>query len=128
MESTLEKGVNNRNRCEEKPFDFLSELVDFVQVQVLCPVYSEASMQSKQMEDLRYSRYDPDALIIENKFIVGVRIATGSFGQVRLGKSIQTEEDVIVKMEKLGAHVPTLLQEYKFYNMLGSANGESVFF
>lgn len=69
-----------------------------------------------------------NVLIIANKFRVGLKIATGSFGEVRLGKCIQTAEDVIIKLEPLDTKVPTLLLEYKFYSMLGMQTGKWVSF
>lgn len=86
--------------------------------------FSEASMKSKQMEDQRLAKWDAKTLTIGNKFLVGLRVTTGSFGEVRLGRSIQTGEDVIIKMEPLVTQVPTLLQEYRFYNMLGFVQGK----
>lgn len=85
---------------------------------------SEESIKSKQLEDQRLGNWDTSLMRISNKFLVGTRVSTGTFGEVRLGKSLQTDEDVIVKLELLGSKVPTLIQEYRFYNKLGFANGK----
>lgn len=86
--------------------------------------FSEASMKSKQMEDQRCTKWDSKILTVGNKYLVGLRVTAGSFGEVRLGRSMQTEEDVIIKLEPLVSPVPTLLQEYRFYNMLGFVQGK----
>lgn len=60
---------------------------------------------------------------INNKYIVGVKIGSGSFGQIHLGKNLQTNEDVAIKFESIRSRHPQLLYESRIYQMLQGGVG-----
>lgn len=88
------------------------------------PAFSETSIKSKELLHMRSISAKRGVLTVGDRFNVGLKIATGSFGVVKLGKSIQSGDDVIIKMEPINAQVPSLLLEYKFYSMLQVENGK----
>ena len=44
---------------------------------------------------------------------IGKKIANGSFGQLRLGKDQEDDEDVAIKLEPTGTRIPMLAMEFK---------------
>uniref|UniRef100_A0A368UHW6 non-specific serine/threonine protein kinase n=1 Tax=Glycine max TaxID=3847 RepID=A0A368UHW6_SOYBN len=60
---------------------------------------------------------------VGNKFRLGRKIGSGSFGEIYLGTNIQTNEEVAVKLESVKTKHPQLLYESKLYKILqGGSN------
>ncbi|KAJ6372145.1 hypothetical protein OIU76_026604, partial [Salix suchowensis] len=55
---------------------------------------------------------------VGNKFRLGRKIGSGSFGEIYLGTSIQTNEEVAIKLENIKTKHPQLLYESKLYRIL----------
>ncbi|KAE9585928.1 hypothetical protein Lal_00010246 [Lupinus albus] len=60
---------------------------------------------------------------VGNKFRLGRKLGSGSFGEIYLGTNIQTNEDVAVKLEKAKTKHPQLLYESKLYKILQGGTG-----
>ncbi|CAK8560354.1 unnamed protein product [Lathyrus sativus] len=60
---------------------------------------------------------------IGNKFRLGRKIGSGSFGEIYLGTNIQTNEEVAVKLENAKTKHPQLLYESKLYKLLQGGTG-----
>jgi casein kinase 1 len=60
---------------------------------------------------------------VGNKFRVGRKIGSGSFGEIYLGTNIQTNEDVAIKLENVKTKNPQLLYESKLYRILQGEPG-----
>lgn len=60
---------------------------------------------------------------IGNKFRLGRKIGSGSFGEIYLGTNIQTNEEVAIKLENAKTKHPQLLYESKLYRILQSGTG-----
>jgi casein kinase 1 len=60
---------------------------------------------------------------IGNKFRLGRKIGSGSFGEIYLGTNIQTNEEVAVKLENVKTKHPQLLYEAKLYKLLQGGTG-----
>ncbi|KAL3598316.1 hypothetical protein D5086_006234 [Populus alba] len=60
---------------------------------------------------------------VGNKFRLGRKIGSGSFGQIYLGTNIQTNEEVAIKLENVKTRHPQLLYESKLYKMLQGGTG-----
>ncbi|KAH1240151.1 Casein kinase 1-like protein 2 [Glycine soja] len=60
---------------------------------------------------------------VGNKFRLGRKIGSGSFGEIYLGTNIQTNEEVAVKLESVKTKHPQLLYESKLYKILQGGNG-----
>uniref|UniRef100_A0A0D6QTD8 non-specific serine/threonine protein kinase n=1 Tax=Araucaria cunninghamii TaxID=56994 RepID=A0A0D6QTD8_ARACU len=60
---------------------------------------------------------------IGNKYKMGRKIGSGSFGEIYLGTNIQTNEEVAIKMENVKTKHPQLLYETKIYKLLLGGNG-----
>ncbi|KAF8401930.1 hypothetical protein HHK36_012881 [Tetracentron sinense] len=56
--------------------------------------------------------------VIGGKFKLGRKIGSGSFGEVYLGVSIQSGEEVAVKLEPVKTKHPQLNYESKLYMLL----------
>lgn len=77
-------------------------------------------MQSNE----RNSFPDPEGLQVgKSKFVVVKYIAGGSFGRIYLGRNIETNGSVAIKMEKKTIDKPQLHLEYGFYKQLGVYRG-----
>jgi casein kinase 1 gamma len=63
------------------------------------------------------------SLIVGNNYKVGRKIGSGNFGELRLGKNIQTSENVAIKFEKANTRTPLLAIENKFYRRVQPAEG-----
>ena len=61
----------------------------------------------------------PAELLVGGKYRVGKKIANGAFGQLRLGKNLETAADVAVKLESASAKMPMLFLEHRFYKAIG---------
>ncbi|PSS07337.1 Casein kinase 1-like protein [Actinidia chinensis var. chinensis] len=60
---------------------------------------------------------------IGNKFRLGRKIGSGSFGEIYLGTIIQTNEEVAIKLENVKTKHPQLLYESKLYKILQGGTG-----
>ncbi|PWZ12269.1 hypothetical protein Zm00014a_014082 [Zea mays] len=61
---------------------------------------------------------------IGNKFRLGRKIGSGSFGEIYLGTNIQTNEEVAIKLENVKTKHPQLLYESKIYRILQGGKGD----
>ncbi|CAJ2649899.1 casein kinase 1-like protein 1 isoform X2 [Trifolium pratense] len=60
---------------------------------------------------------------VGNKFRLGRKIGSGSFGEIYLGTNIQTNEEVAIKLENVKTKHPQLLYESKLYRILQGGTG-----
>ncbi|RAL51129.1 hypothetical protein DM860_005485 [Cuscuta australis] len=60
---------------------------------------------------------------VGNKFRLGRKIGSGSFGEIYLGTSIQTNEELAIKLENVKTKHPQLLYESKLYRILQGGTG-----
>ncbi|PIN20660.1 Casein kinase (serine/threonine/tyrosine protein kinase) [Handroanthus impetiginosus] len=60
---------------------------------------------------------------VGNKFRLGRKIGSGSFGEIYLGTNIQTNEEVAIKLENVKTKHPQLLYESKLYKLLQGGTG-----
>lgn len=58
-----------------------------------------------------------------NKYRLGRKIGSGSFGDIYLGTHISTGEEVAIKLESIKSKHPQLLYESKLYKILGGGVG-----
>ena len=62
-------------------------------------------------------------LRVGNKYRLGRRIGSGSFGDIYLGTNIQTGDEVAIKLETIRTKHPQLLYESKLYKILQGGVG-----
>ncbi|KAF3664480.1 Casein kinase I isoform epsilon [Capsicum annuum] len=60
---------------------------------------------------------------VGNKFRLGRKIGSGSFGEIYLGANVQTNEEVAIKLENVKTKHPQLLYEAKLYKILQGGTG-----
>ncbi|KAK9705462.1 hypothetical protein RND81_07G058900 [Saponaria officinalis] len=60
---------------------------------------------------------------IGNKYRIGRKIGSGSFGEIYLGLNVQTNEEVAIKLENVKTKHPQLLYESKLYRVLQGGTG-----
>lgn len=60
---------------------------------------------------------------IGNKFRLGRKIGSGSFGEIFLGTNAQTNEEVAIKLESVKTKHPQLLYESKLYRIFQGGTG-----
>ncbi|KAH6773404.1 casein kinase 1-like protein 2 [Perilla frutescens var. hirtella] len=60
---------------------------------------------------------------VGNKFRLGRKIGSGSFGEIYLGTNIQTNEEVAIKLENVKTKHPQLQYESKLYKLLQGGTG-----
>ncbi|GLT74571.1 hypothetical protein SLA2020_463590 [Shorea laevis] len=60
---------------------------------------------------------------VANKYRLGRKIGSGSFGEIYLGTNIQTNEEVAIKLETVKTKHPQLLYESKLYKILQGGTG-----
>jgi casein kinase 1 len=60
---------------------------------------------------------------VNNKYQVGQKIGSGSFGQIHSGRNTQTNEEVALKFESIRSRHPQLLYESRIYQMLQGGVG-----
>ncbi|XP_020587671.1 casein kinase I-like [Phalaenopsis equestris] len=60
---------------------------------------------------------------VANKFRLGRKIGSGSFGEIYLGTNVQTNEEVAIKLEIVKTKHPQLLYESKLYRILQGGTG-----
>uniref|UniRef100_A0A2P2M2Q9 Protein kinase domain-containing protein n=1 Tax=Rhizophora mucronata TaxID=61149 RepID=A0A2P2M2Q9_RHIMU len=61
---------------------------------------------------------------VANKFRMGRKIGSGSFGEIYLGTNIQNNEEVAIKLENVKTKFPQLLYESKLYRILQGGSNE----
>lgn len=62
-------------------------------------------------------------MMVGPNFRVGKKIGCGNFGELRLGKNLYNNEHVAIKLEPIKSRAPQLHLEYRFYKLLGQAEG-----
>ncbi|KAG0504224.1 hypothetical protein M758_1G015300 [Ceratodon purpureus] len=60
---------------------------------------------------------------VGNKYRLGRKIGSGSFGEIYLGTNVQTNEEVGIKLESIRTKHPQLLYESKLYRILQGGTG-----
>ncbi|KAJ0007049.1 hypothetical protein Pint_28980 [Pistacia integerrima] len=60
---------------------------------------------------------------VGNKFRLGRKIGSGSFGEIYLGTNSQTNEEVAIKLENIKTKHPQLQYESKLYKILQGGTG-----
>ncbi|XP_037937482.1 casein kinase I [Teleopsis dalmanni] len=75
------------------------------------------------MEKLRLMKDNRSEIIVGGKYRIIRKIGSGSFGDIYLGISIQSGEEVAIKMESINARHPQLLYEAKLYRILSGGVG-----
>ncbi|GER36010.1 casein kinase I-like [Striga asiatica] len=60
---------------------------------------------------------------VGNKYRLGRKLGSGSFGEIYLGTNIQTNEEVAIKLENVKTKHPQLLYESKLYRILQGGTG-----
>ncbi|KAH9326978.1 hypothetical protein KI387_007156, partial [Taxus chinensis] len=60
---------------------------------------------------------------VGNRYRLGRKIGSGSFGEIYLGTNIQTNEEVAIKLENVKTKHPQLLYESKLYRILQGGTG-----
>ncbi|KAK9060520.1 hypothetical protein SSX86_021224 [Deinandra increscens subsp. villosa] len=60
---------------------------------------------------------------VGNKFRLGRKIGSGSFGEIYLGSNLRTNEEVAIKLENVKTKHPQLLYESKLYKILQGGTG-----
>lgn len=63
--------------------------------------------------------------LVGQVFKVGRKIGNGNFGELRLGKNINTNKNVAIKFEKSNTRTPLLQIESKFYKRLQNGEGKT---
>lgn len=58
-----------------------------------------------------------------NKYRLGRKIGSGSFGEIFVGTNVQNNEEVAIKLESVSARHPQLLYESKLYRILQGGTG-----
>ena len=61
--------------------------------------------------------------VIGNKYQVGRKLGSGSFGQIHLGVNSQTNEEIAIKFETVRSRHPQLLYESRVYQSLAGGLG-----
>ncbi|CAI0435996.1 unnamed protein product [Linum tenue] len=62
-------------------------------------------------------------ILLGNKYRLGRKIGSGSFGDIYLGTDIQTNEEVAIKLENAKSNKPQLLYESAVYRLLQGGKG-----
>jgi casein kinase 1 len=62
---------------------------------------------------------------VGNKFRLGRKIGSGSFGEIYLGTNIHTNEELAIKLENVKTKHPQLLYESKLYRILQGGSNDS---
>ncbi|KAG8092752.1 hypothetical protein GUJ93_ZPchr0012g20961 [Zizania palustris] len=62
---------------------------------------------------------------IGNKFHLGGKLGSGSFGEIYLGTNVQTNQEVAIKLENVKTKHPQLPNESKLYRILQGGTGIS---
>ncbi|KAL9242101.1 hypothetical protein vseg_016136 [Gypsophila vaccaria] len=62
-------------------------------------------------------------VLIANKYRLGRKLGSGSFGEIYLGKNVQNEEEVAIKLENAKTKHPQLCYESKLYRIFQGGTG-----
>ena len=73
---------------------------------------------------MSYSNKSKD-LRVGGRFSLGRKIGSGSFGDIYLGKELQTGEEVAIKLESVKSRHPQLQYEWRLYRILQRPNSTS---
>jgi len=65
-------------------------------------------------------------VIVGDKYSVGRKLGAGSFGEVRLGKNIDTGQQVAIKLESAKTRNPQLLLEFRIYELIAREKGMGI--
>ena len=65
-----------------------------------------------------YPKKTSNDLKVGNRFILGRKIGSGSFGDIYLGKCDKTHEEVAIKLESTKSRHPQLQYESRLYKIL----------
>jgi len=79
--------------------------------------------KSKEVSGLAQVTLSQNELRVGNKYRLGRRIGSGSFGDIYLGTHIQTGDEVAIKLETIRTKHPQLLYESKLYKILQGGVG-----
>eukprot|EP00250_Pteridium_aquilinum_P011589 c20176_g1_i2 orf=1195-1446(+) len=60
---------------------------------------------------------------VGNKYRLGRKIGSGSFGEIYIGVNVQSNEEVGIKLESVKTKHPQLLYESKIYRILQGGTG-----
>ena len=82
--------------------------------------HGDRGPSSSQGGDIALSQHE---LRVGNKYRLGRRIGSGSFGDIYLGTNIQTGDEVAIKLETIRTKHPQLLYESKLYKILQGGVG-----
>jgi len=62
-------------------------------------------------------------LMVGSHYRVGKRIGSGNFGELRMGKNLQNNNHVAIKLEQMKCKAPQLHLEYRYYQQMGKKRG-----
>jgi serine/threonine protein kinase len=65
-------------------------------------------------------------LRVGGRYSIGKKIGSGSFGDIYLGRNINTNEEVAIKLESVKSRHPQLAYEYRLYKILQNKAGTVV--
>jgi len=65
-------------------------------------------------------------VIVGDKYSVGRKLGAGSFGEVRLGKNVETGQQVAIKLESAKTRNPQLLLEFRIYELIAREKGMGI--
>ena len=65
-----------------------------------------------------YSMAQPEQLVVGGRYRLIKKIGSGAFGDIYLGESLNSGQEVAVKLESVKAKFPQLAYEYKLYKIL----------
>eukprot|EP01134_Creolimax_fragrantissima_P007670 CFRG7670T1 len=87
---------------------------------MMVPIHTSSPHQRERGSVLYQVSYE--AMVGPN-FRVGKKIGAGNFGFIHLGKDLQNDEDVAIKLEPIKTRSPQLHLEYRFYKSLANTDG-----
>ena len=112
----------------DKMSDAVASPVQNHQQKFTLPVMNINNAFSRAITTMPADEKDNGIVTVDQKFKVGRKIGSGNFGEIRIGKNTQTNENVAIKFEK-SSHSSLLQNEYKFYKTLESHEGiPNIFF
>ncbi|KFY47005.1 hypothetical protein V494_00229 [Pseudogymnoascus sp. VKM F-4513 (FW-928)] len=80
-------------------------------------------MQMSMLTDMGNEATNTPDLCVGNKYRIGRKIGSGSFGEIYLGKNIISGEEVAIKLESAKAERPQLKHEARVYKSLAGGVG-----